>query len=166
MTDLAPRFGTVVPSPFGDMAVEYYGYYSGVVSCRPAGRGQWSDFCRLDAAPPASSFLSEMAELLTLRNRMPEGWLPEHPVFPGLWRALWEIPLGETRSYSDICGRLGLPPRRYARAVAGVIGTNPLCLLIPCHRVIMSNGELGGYRWGTELKKKILDYEQQLAGRH
>ena len=74
-----------------------------------------------------------------------------------VWKALQEIPRGETRSYSDVARGLGRPSA--VRAVAAAIGSNPIALAIPCHRVIGQNGSLTGYRWGVDRKKKLLKAE-------
>jgi len=75
-----------------------------------------------------------------------------------VWRALRAIPRGETRSYAEIARAIGLPEA--ARAVARACGANPITLLIPCHRVIASDGSLGGYRWGTRRKARLLAMER------
>ncbi len=76
-----------------------------------------------------------------------------------VWRYLQTIPRGETRSYSEVATAIGAP--RSVRAVANACGRNPVALAIPCHRVIRSSGELGGYRWGLERKQRILKAESQ-----
>lgn len=78
-----------------------------------------------------------------------------------VWQALQAIPAGETRSYADVARSLGAPTA--ARAVASACAANPVALLVPCHRVIRGNGELGGYRWGIERKRQILDLERREA---
>lgn len=75
-----------------------------------------------------------------------------------VWQALLNIPRGETRSYLDIAHAIGRP--KAVRAIGTAIGHNPISLLIPCHRVLYSNGAIGNYRWGSPLKKKLLDYEK------
>lgn len=74
-----------------------------------------------------------------------------------VWNALCQIPVGKTNSYTDIAVRIGKP--KAFRAVANACGQNPVAFIIPCHRVLRSNGELGGYRWGVERKQKILKHE-------
>jgi AraC family transcriptional regulator of adaptative response/methylated-DNA-[protein]-cysteine methyltransferase len=76
-----------------------------------------------------------------------------------VWRALRNIRLGETRSYSDVAKMVGDP--KAVRAVARACAANPAALLIPCHRVVRRNGELSGYRWGAERKKKLLESEKR-----
>jgi AraC family transcriptional regulator of adaptative response/methylated-DNA-[protein]-cysteine methyltransferase len=74
-----------------------------------------------------------------------------------VWRYLQTIPRGETRSYSEVASAIDAP--RAVRAVAIACGRNPVALAIPCHRVIRSSGELGGYRWGLDRKRQILAAE-------
>jgi len=74
-----------------------------------------------------------------------------------VWRELRKIPAGETRSYADIAAAIGAP--KAVRAVGSANGDNHVCVLIPCHRVIRSDGTLGGYGGGIERKKKLLKAE-------
>ena len=78
-----------------------------------------------------------------------------------VWQALTEIPRGETRSYRQIAERIGRPSA--VRAVANAIGRNPLLWLVPCHRVIASDGTLGGFSAGIELKRRMLASERRRA---
>ncbi len=74
-----------------------------------------------------------------------------------VWKALRQIPLGDTASYGDVAKRLGEPTA--ARAVASVCAKNQIAVLIPCHRVIAADGRLSGYRWGTARKRELLKRE-------
>jgi AraC family transcriptional regulator of adaptative response/methylated-DNA-[protein]-cysteine methyltransferase len=74
-----------------------------------------------------------------------------------VWRELRRIPPGETRSYADIAAAIGAP--KAVRAVGSANGDNHVCVLIPCHRVIRSDGSLGGYGGGIDRKKKLLQAE-------
>jgi AraC family transcriptional regulator, regulatory protein of adaptative response / methylated-DNA-[protein]-cysteine methyltransferase len=76
-----------------------------------------------------------------------------------VWDALRRIPVGETRSYRQIAEAVGRPTA--ARAVARACATNRLALVIPCHRVVRENGELGGYRWGIDRKRRLLEQERK-----
>ena len=76
-----------------------------------------------------------------------------------VWRYLQSIPYGETRAYSDVAKAIGAP--RATRAVARACATNHVCLVIPCHRVVQKDGGLGGYRWGVERKRRLLQKEKQ-----
>ncbi len=74
-----------------------------------------------------------------------------------VWQELLKIPYGQTRSYGQIAGNIGKPGA--ARAVGGACHVNPICLLIPCHRVVGAGGTLGGFGGGLELKEKLLGIE-------
>jgi AraC family transcriptional regulator of adaptative response/methylated-DNA-[protein]-cysteine methyltransferase len=76
-----------------------------------------------------------------------------------VWEALQRIPRGETRTYTEIAKQLGQPTA--ARAVAGACASNPVAVVIPCHRVVRGDGALGGYRWGMERKQRLLEAEKQ-----
>ncbi|NWF94332.1 MAG: methylated-DNA--[protein]-cysteine S-methyltransferase [Syntrophaceae bacterium] len=75
-----------------------------------------------------------------------------------VWRALAKIPYGETRSYKQIAQVIGHP--KACRAVGNANGHNPLPLIIPCHRVIASNGGLGGFGHGLQAKRQLLNFEK------
>ena len=76
-----------------------------------------------------------------------------------VWAALRRIPFGETRSYGDIARQMRSSPRAVGRAN----GTNPICLIVPCHRVIGADGSLTGFGYGNELKRRLLEHEGALA---
>jgi AraC family transcriptional regulator of adaptative response/methylated-DNA-[protein]-cysteine methyltransferase len=78
-----------------------------------------------------------------------------------VWRALQRIPEGETRAYADVARAIGRP--KAVRAVARACATNPIAVVVPCHRVVQSDGGLGGYRWGTERKERLLALEKKRA---
>lgn len=80
-----------------------------------------------------------------------------------VWTALRKIPLGSTRSYSEIAAMIGEPSA--VRAVANACGSNPVPLIIPCHRVIRKDGTLGGYGLGIRRKKALLAKERSLVAR-
>ncbi len=97
--------------------------------------------------------------------------LGEHPVaatFPldvratafqrRVWKALQEIPRGETRCYSELAAQLGVP--KASRAVGSAIGSNPVAVVVPCHRAVAKGGGLGGYHWGVERKRRLLEAEK------
>jgi AraC family transcriptional regulator of adaptative response/methylated-DNA-[protein]-cysteine methyltransferase len=78
-----------------------------------------------------------------------------------VWEALRAIPYGSTRSYGEVAKALGEPEA--ARAVARACATNPVALVVPCHRVVGHSGKLTGYRWGVERKRQLLEKEAALA---
>lgn len=75
-----------------------------------------------------------------------------------VWRHLREIPAGQTRSYSEVAEAIGQP--KAVRAVARACASNRIAMAIPCHRVVRSDGSLGGYRWGIERKQSLLKKEK------
>lgn len=78
-----------------------------------------------------------------------------------VWAALQNIQPGSTASYAEIAKQIGNP--KAARAVAQACASNKIAVAIPCHRVVRSNGDLGGYRWGIERKRAILERETNSA---
>lgn len=77
-----------------------------------------------------------------------------------VWHALMEIPYGQTTTYGDLARRLGC---RSAQAVGGAVGRNPIAVIVPCHRVIGSDGSLTGYAYGVEYKQYLLQIEKQIC---
>lgn len=75
-----------------------------------------------------------------------------------VWRALMQVPYGQTASYADIARRIGRPGA--ARAVGQANGANPIPIVIPCHRVIAADGTIGGYSGGLDVKRRLLELEQ------
>jgi AraC family transcriptional regulator of adaptative response/methylated-DNA-[protein]-cysteine methyltransferase len=75
-----------------------------------------------------------------------------------VWKYLQSIPSGDVQSYREVAAGIGRPSA--ARAVATAVARNPVALIIPCHRVIRESGALGGYRWGLERKRTLLDIER------
>ncbi len=115
---------------------------------REAGLGEW------------------LAELLAhLEGRRPHLELPldvQATAFQWrVWQELRAIPYGSTRTYTQIAERLGRPTA--ARAVARACATNPVSVVIPCHRVVRGDGSLGGYRWGLARKQALLDRQKATA---
>ncbi len=78
-----------------------------------------------------------------------------------VWKALTEIPEGQTRTYGEIAASIGQP--KAARAVGRACATNPVSIVVPCHRAIGSSGALTGYRWGVKRKQKLLEREKERA---
>jgi len=75
-----------------------------------------------------------------------------------VWRSLCKVPFGETRSYRDIAKSIDKP--RAFRAVGQACGSNPIAIIIPCHRVVAQNGKLGGYGSGLHIKRALLELER------
>lgn len=78
-----------------------------------------------------------------------------------VWAALRRIPLGDTRTYAQIAAEIGNPAA--SRAVGRANATNPICLLVPCHRVIGTDGSLTGFAFGEDLKRRLLAHEKSVA---
>ena len=78
-----------------------------------------------------------------------------------VWRALLDIPLGQTMTYGDLASRIGSP--KAARATGAAVGANPLSYLIPCHRALAADGRLHNYHWGLRRKRAMLVMEQALG---
>ena len=79
-----------------------------------------------------------------------------------VWQVLLTSPYGETVSYGEIARMVGC---KSAQAVGQAVGANPVALLIPCHRVIAAHGKIGGYEYGQEIKKRLLEVENILQRR-
>jgi O-6-methylguanine DNA methyltransferase len=75
-----------------------------------------------------------------------------------VWQELTKIPYGTTISYEELALRIGNP--KAVRAVASAVGDNPISIAIPCHRIILKNGNIGEYHWGSDIKEKLLAYEK------
>ncbi len=75
-----------------------------------------------------------------------------------VWAALQRIPAGETRTYAQIAAEIGNPAA--SRAVGRANATNPICLIVPCHRVIGTDGSLTGFAFGEDLKRRLLAHEK------
>jgi AraC family transcriptional regulator of adaptative response/methylated-DNA-[protein]-cysteine methyltransferase len=110
--------------------------------------GQWAD---------------ALAHYIAGRSKMPAPPMDIRgtPFQFSVWDQLRAIPPGQTRSYSEIARRIGRP--RAIRAVGTANGANPISIIIPCHRAIRSSGHLGGYRWGLERKRRLLEMERSGA---
>jgi methylated-DNA-[protein]-cysteine S-methyltransferase len=79
-----------------------------------------------------------------------------------VWNATRSIPYGETRTYAWVAQQIGSP--RASRAVGGALARNPFPIIVPCHRVVASNGNLGGFGGGLQLKKRLLELEAAKSG--
>jgi len=81
------------------------------------------------------------------------------PFQMNVWKAMMSIPFGKTKSYKEVAKAIGSP--NAVRAVGSACGKNPIGMLIPCHRVLASDGSLGGFGWGLKRKQEMLDWEQK-----
>jgi AraC family transcriptional regulator, regulatory protein of adaptative response / methylated-DNA-[protein]-cysteine methyltransferase len=107
---------------------------------------------------------AQVAELLSGTAAAPEIALDiQGTAFQQLvWQALRRIPVGETRSYAEVATSIGRP--KAVRAVANACASNPVAVVVPCHRVVQKNGSMAGYRWGVKRKAALLDREQSAVG--
>jgi O-6-methylguanine DNA methyltransferase len=142
----------------------------------PAGRvviGVEADIVPVTLAEfPAATLVRDDAAMVDVMNALelialgrPAPDLPIHisgTAFQArVWAALTKIPSGETHTYSEIAESIGEP--KAVRAVANACGANPTALAVPCHRVIRTDGSLGGYHWGLGVKESLLAAESTIS---
>lgn len=161
---------TIVDSPFGRMLVAVTAH--GICALSVHDSDEWQerelrrDFRRATIRhdPPTARPAAE-AVLRYLRGESRECEVPLDvrgtPFQLRVWDELRAIRAGTTRSYGEIAARIGHPSA--ARAVGHAVGSNPVSILIPCHRALGADGSLTGYRWGLEIKKKLLAFERERA---
>jgi AraC family transcriptional regulator, regulatory protein of adaptative response / methylated-DNA-[protein]-cysteine methyltransferase len=123
-----------------------------------------AEYPRAEIEADETRLRAELSSLLAyLEGQMPHPALPLDAQGTAFQKRVWEelrrIPAGDTASYGEIARRIGQPTA--TRAVARACAANPLAIVTPCHRVIRENGDLGGYRWGSERKRKLLDLEKK-----
>jgi AraC family transcriptional regulator, regulatory protein of adaptative response / methylated-DNA-[protein]-cysteine methyltransferase len=164
------QFG-VVDSPLGRLLVAYTerGVCSVKVGDRDAVlerelRAEFSEAEIRAAGPAIHEWMSAIVQ--SLEDSAPSAAVPvdaRGTAFQWrVWNELQRIPRGTTLSYSEVAARIGQPAA--VRAVARACATNPVALVIPCHRVVREDGGLGGYRWGIERKQALLEREGAEAG--
>lgn len=122
-----------------------------------------SEYPRAEITPATDSFQRWVREIVQrIEGRQPHLELPldlQATAFQRrVWKELQRIPRGRTRTYSQVARSLGQP--KAVRAVARACATNPVSIVVPCHRVIREDGALAGYRWGLSRKQKLLAQEQ------
>jgi len=117
---------------------------------------------------PKAKYVEDAARTAPIAQRIFDRklWRPDRPLRVVLigtdfevrvWETLLRIPMGRATTYSDIAGTIGAP--KAARAVGAAVGKNPVCFVVPCHRVIGKSGELTGYHWGLTRKRAMLGWE-------
>ncbi|MEV6103975.1 methylated-DNA--[protein]-cysteine S-methyltransferase [Streptomyces sp. NPDC051940] len=156
------RTYTVIDSPVGPLTmVAVDGELAGLYMTDQNGRPADEDFGV--AGDPADAPFPEAAEQLRayFAGELTEFDLPLRldgtPFQQRVWAELCRIPYGETVSYAELAERIGKPTA--SRAVGLANGRNPVSIIVPCHRVIGSNGSLTGYAWGVERKRYLLGFE-------
>jgi AraC family transcriptional regulator, regulatory protein of adaptative response / methylated-DNA-[protein]-cysteine methyltransferase len=155
------------PSPFGSaliMATE-----RGLAGLALADAGEEREvLADMQSRWPKANYVEDAAGTAPLARRIfdPAQWKPEQPLRVVLigtdwevrvWEALLRIPMGRLATYSGIAGKVCAPAA--ARAVGAAVGKNPLCFVVPCHRVVGKSGELSGYHWGLTRKRAMLGWE-------
>jgi AraC family transcriptional regulator of adaptative response/methylated-DNA-[protein]-cysteine methyltransferase len=158
------------PSPFGTALV--MGTDRGLAGLAFADPGdEKAAFVDMSGRWPKARYIEDREATAPLARRIfdPKLWRPERPLRVVLigtdfevrvWEALLKVPFGRLTTYSDLAAKVASP--RAARAVGAAVGKNPVCFVVPCHRVIGKSGELTGYHWGLTRKRAILGWE---AGR-
>jgi AraC family transcriptional regulator of adaptative response/methylated-DNA-[protein]-cysteine methyltransferase len=164
---LVMRWGAA-PSPFGtavltitDYGVSGLGFADGETTVEQA-------FDDLAGRWPNARFVRDDAAVAPLAQRIFDSrrWSADQPVRVVLigtdfevkvWETLLKIPVGKATTYQDVANRIGKPTA--ARAVGAAVGKNPISFVVPCHRVVGSNGALTGYHWGVPRKRAILGWE-------
>jgi methylated-DNA-[protein]-cysteine S-methyltransferase len=147
-------FYDILESPLGLL---YLIFTSGILTGISFSRPSNILLIRRDEFTPARRELSEYFEKgrqeFACRTEFQEGTEFEKKV----WQTLREIPYGETRTYKWLAERIGKP--HACRAVGNALGKNPIPIIFPCHRVIETDGSIGGYSLGTDMKRRLLEIE-------
>jgi methylated-DNA-[protein]-cysteine S-methyltransferase len=140
-------------------ALEVEAAESGVTRVRIGGRGKPREAGEGKALALAQQTAQELAGYLA--GRLRSFTVPVAADGTAFQKAVWaelaKIPYGKKRTYGELAATLGRP--RGARAVGAACGANPVPILVPCHRVVGSNGSLGGFGAGLTVKRKLLDLE-------
>jgi methylated-DNA-[protein]-cysteine S-methyltransferase len=154
---------TTIASPVGELTLATNG--SQLTALHIAGDRYFSTvpagWTRQPGHPLLLEAARQLAEYFAARRRAFELELAPTgtPFQRQVWQALRGIPAGSTTTYAEIAAVIGRPSA--ARAVGTAVGRNPLCIIIPCHRVLASGGGFGGYVAGLACKQQLLDLEQR-----
>ncbi|MGE3148376.1 MAG: methylated-DNA--[protein]-cysteine S-methyltransferase [Pseudorhodoplanes sp.] len=155
------------PSPFGTAIVIATPRGLAGLALADAGEEK-SALADIKSRWPKARYVQDQAGTAPLAQRIfdPTTWSADRPLRVVLigtdfevrvWETLLKIPMDKATTYSDIARSLGKP--NAARAVGGAVGRNPICFVVPCHRVIGKSGDLTGYHWGLTRKRAILGWE-------
>lgn len=146
-------------SPLGPAVLGFVGDALAWLSFGPAGPGprDWPFGPVREVAACECDWLGRLAAGRASPSPIPRLALRGTPFQRRVWRALQDIPPGQTRSYRELAEAVGHP--KAVRAVGSAVGANRIALVVPCHRVVRADGKLGGYRWGVDLKQRILEVE-------
>ena len=155
------------PSPFGMALVMATG--RGLAGLAFADPGEEkAAFADMSGRWPKATYVEDRDATAPLAQRIFDRnlWRPDRPLRVVLigtdfevrvWEALMRIPFGRLTTYSDVAAKLSAP--KAARAVGAAVGKNPVCFVVPCHRVVGKSGALTGYHWGLTRKRAILGWE-------
>jgi methylated-DNA-[protein]-cysteine S-methyltransferase len=162
---IGPLF--LAASPRGLVALEFDARLPGQQSIRPNPRdlrAEKKGFAFEESASTLQPYVTELTEYFAGRRREFSFPLDLRGTNFQLacWHALLAIPYGETRTYADIARAIGKP--NAFRAVGMANNRNPIAIVVPCHRVIASDGTLCGYGGGLDVKRKLLELEGALSG--
>jgi len=160
------------PSPFGTAVLVLTAYGLAGIGFADAGMSVGRAFDDLARRWPNARYTRNDAEVAPVAARVfdPGRWDPNRPVRVVLigtdfevkvWETLLAIPVGRATTYSAVASRIGKPSA--SRAVGAAVGKNPISFVVPCHRVVGSNGALTGYHWGLPRKRAILGWESGVA---
>jgi AraC family transcriptional regulator of adaptative response/methylated-DNA-[protein]-cysteine methyltransferase len=155
------------PSPFGTALVMITPRGLAGLALANAGKER-SALTDMRRRWPKARYVEDFAATAPTARRIfdPKLWLPQQPLRVVLigtdfevrvWEKLLTIPMGKLTTYSDLAAKAGSP--KAARAVGAAVGKNPICFVVPCHRVIGKNGDLTGYHWGITRKQAMLGWE-------
>jgi AraC family transcriptional regulator of adaptative response/methylated-DNA-[protein]-cysteine methyltransferase len=169
---LTVRYG-FHPSPFGTALVMATERGLAGLALADAGKER-SALADMKSRWPKAKYVEDAGATTPLARRIfdPVQWRADQPlriVLIGtdwevrVWEALLKIPMGRLVTYSDIAGEVRAP--KAARAVGAAVGKNPICFVVPCHRVVGKSGALTGYHWGLTRKRAMLGWESgQVVG--
>ncbi len=152
--DRAVGVAVIWPSPVGNLTI-----IAGHDGLEQIHFGEFVGLLLARGEKVAEGVIRQLAEYFAGQRRQFDVKLaPKGTPFQlAVWRALQDIPYGETRSYAEIAHTIGRPSA--TRAVGAANGANPIPIIIPCHRVIGSNGSLTGFGGGLNVKRQLLDLE-------
>ena len=144
----------ILETPLGEIYLIFSGHLlAGITFYRPRGMPFRSGETAGPAKRELAEYFSQARKHFSLETFFPGGSEFERLV----WNTLREVPYGETRTYKWLADRIGRP--RSCRAVGNALGKNPIPIIFPCHRIIESDGSLGGYSSGTDIKRRLIEME-------
>jgi AraC family transcriptional regulator of adaptative response/methylated-DNA-[protein]-cysteine methyltransferase len=160
------------PSPFGTALVMTTPRGLAGLALADAGKER-AALNDMRARWPRATYVEDFAATAPTARRIfdPALWRPEQPLRVVLigtdfevrvWEKLLSVPMGRLTSYSELAARAGAP--KAARAVGAAVGKNPICFVVPCHRVVGKNGDITGYHWGLTRKRAMLGWEAGQIG--